>query len=90
MNERRHFTPEEIGRRGREIYERDIRREVEPEHRGKFIIIDIFTGEYEVGENDPEATSFMRKRNPEAVMYGTRVGAKAAYRTGSPRIIGKP
>lgn len=86
MNERRgnhRYTTEEIGRRGREIYERRIRGEVEPEHLGKFIVIDITTGEYEIGENGREASSRMRVRNPEAVMHGTRVGAGAAYRLGS-------
>lgn len=84
MNYRRehHYTTEEIGRRGREIYERRIRREVEPVHQGKFIIIDITTGEYVIGESGREASSRMRERNPEAIMHGTRVGASAAYRIG--------
>jgi hypothetical protein len=81
MNDRReeHYTTEEIGHRGREIYERHIRSKVEPLHWGKFII-DITTSEYEVGENGREASSRMRERNPQAVMHGTRVGAGAAYR----------
>lgn len=79
MNDRReqHYTTEEVGRRGREIYERHIRRKVEPVHWGKFIIIDITTGEYEVGENGREASSRMRERNSGAVMHGTRVGARS-------------
>ncbi len=77
-----HYTTQEIARRGREIYERRISREVEPVHRGKFIIIDINTGEYVIGESGREASSRMRERNPEAVMHGTRVGALAAYRIG--------
>ncbi len=84
MSDRREdykYTTEEIGRRGRDIYERRIRGEVESAHRGKFIVIDITTGDYEIGENGREASSRMRERSPEAVMHGTRAGA--AYRIGS-------
>lgn len=84
MKDRRehNYTAQEIGRRGREIYERRIRREVEPTYRGKFIIIDITTGEYVIGDSGREASSLMRERNPEAIMHGTRVGARTAYRLG--------
>ncbi len=92
MNERNehHYTTEEIGRRGREIYERSIRREVESRHRGKFIIIDITTGEYEIGESGREASDKMRERKPGAIMHGTRVGEKTAHRLGhsEPETIG--
>lgn len=78
--EDRRYTTEEAGERGREIYERRIRGEVEPEHSGKFIVIDIITGEYEIGETGREASGRIRSRNPAAVMHGTRVGVGTAYR----------
>ncbi len=84
MNERRghRYTIEEIGRRGREIYDRSIRHEVESRHRGKFIVIDITIGDYEIGESGREASDRMRERKPRAVMHGTRVGERTAYRLG--------
>ena len=43
------LTTEEIARRGEEIYERDLRANLETEeNRGKFLIIDIATGAYEI------------------------------------------
>ncbi len=42
---------------------------------------------YTMEEIGREASSRMRERNPEAAMYGTRVGARAAYRIGSPGSI---
>ena len=51
------LTAEEIARRGEEIYERDSRANLETEeNRGKFLIIDIATGAYEIDREDLAAT----------------------------------
>ena len=42
------YLPEEVESRGEKIYEQQIRHKVEPEDKGKFIVIDIETGEYEI------------------------------------------
>jgi hypothetical protein len=74
------YTTEEVARRGREIYEQKLRREVEPEHEGRFLIVDIERGDYEVGDDDLEATERLLARRPDGVLYGLRVGRNAAYR----------
>jgi hypothetical protein len=38
------YTTEEIARRGREVYEREVRCEVESEHRGRFLVLDVGSG----------------------------------------------
>jgi repressor of nif and glnA expression len=50
------LTKDEIARRGYEIYERDIRTEVERNHDGRFLVVDVSTGRYEI-TND-ELTAF--------------------------------
>ncbi len=77
------YTTEEVVQRGREIYERRIRRWVEPLHKGKFIVIDITTGDYEIAGDDLEASDRMVERNPDAILYGTRIRERAAYRIGA-------
>lgn len=77
------YTTEEVARRGREIYARDVRRQVELEHEGRFVVVDITTGDYEVADDDLEASDRMLERNPDAILYGTRVGERAAYRIGA-------
>jgi hypothetical protein len=42
------YRKEEFARRGDEIYERDLRPHVEAGNEGKFIVIDIETGGYEI------------------------------------------
>ena len=76
------LTKEEVVRRGREIYEREIRAKVEPEHNGEFLVVDVTTGSYEVSESDVAASDLALKKNPDAVLYLMRVGRPAAYRIG--------
>jgi hypothetical protein len=46
------FSPEEVARRGKELYAKIIRAQVETaENIGKIVSIDIETGEYAVGED---------------------------------------
>lgn len=76
-------TAQEIARRGREIYERYIRREVEHDHDGEFLVVDITTGDYAVGEDDDEVFDRVETRNPDGLFYLMRVGRKAAHRIGA-------
>lgn len=82
------FTKDEIARRGREIYERDIRAEVEREHDGEFLVVDVATGDYAVGEDDEEVFDRAEAKNPEGLFYLLRVGRSAAHRIGGSAVLG--
>lgn len=71
---------DEIVPRGRVIYERDIRPRLGPEHRDKFVVIDVATGDYEVDDDDGEAFGRAEERHPEAVFFVLRVGPEGAPR----------
>ena len=79
----RQYTPEEVAQRGEAIYEHQIRAHLEPEHTGKFVVIDVETGDYELDADDLVATKRALAKRPEAVLYGLRIGFPAAYRLGS-------
>ena len=68
----------EIARLGREIYERDIREQVEAAHHGEVVAIDVDTGTWAVGNNVIAATGRLQKKRPEAVnVLSERVGYPA-------------
>jgi len=67
-------TTEEVARRGREIYEREIQTKVGPEHTGRFLVVDVLTGDYEIADEDLEASERLLARNPDAMLYGQPVG----------------
>ena len=76
------YSREEVAERGEAIYNRDIRPEVESQHKGKFLVMDIETGDYEIDQDDLVATKRMMAKCPDAVLYGLRIGYPAAYRLG--------
>jgi hypothetical protein len=78
----RTYTTEETVRHGREIYEREIRTQVEASHDGEFVVVDVTTGAWEVDEDDVAASEQLLAKNPDAVLYFARVGRRAAYRLG--------
>ena len=45
------YSKEEFARRGQEIYNRDIRPQIEAGNKGKIVAIDIETGAYEMAED---------------------------------------
>jgi hypothetical protein len=76
------YTTDEVGRRGRELYEQQLRARVEPAHAGQFLVLDIQTGDYEIAGDDLTASDRLLARKPQAVLYGVRIGSPAAYRLG--------
>ncbi len=73
-------TPEELARLGSEVFERRVRPMLKPEDDGKFVAVEIQTGEYELDEDDYAAVSRLRVRIPGAETWLSRVGQPAAYR----------
>ena len=70
----------EIGRRGQALYDQTIRAQVEQENRGKFLILDVNTGDYEIDAEDLVASERLLARLPDAELFGVRIGHRAAYR----------
>lgn len=69
---------EEIARLGLEIYQRDIRGQVEDAHHGEIVAIDVDTGNWAIGDNVIAATGRLRRKHPKAVnILSERVGYPA-------------
>ncbi len=74
---------EEIARLGDEIYERDIRREVEDAHHGEIVSIDVDSGKWAIADELLEAAGRLRAQHPEAInVWSLLVGHRAVYRFG--------
>ena len=80
----------ETGRLGREIYKRDIRHRVEPDHIGKFVAIDVDSGCWALGDSVGKARDRLDVKCPEAVdVLLERIGYRAvgSIGGGAPRRI---
>lgn len=73
-------TPDEVGRLGEEILAREIYPTLEPADEGKFIALDVVSGDYELDEDDYAAVSRLRARRTSRGIWLGRVGEPAAYR----------
>jgi hypothetical protein len=79
------YDAQEVSRRGRELYERRIRAQVEPEHEGRFLVVDVESGKYALADDELEAFDRASAQTPEGVLYLIRVGQPAAHRIGAGR-----
>jgi hypothetical protein len=73
----------EIARRGQEYYDRHLRATLEPEHTGKFLVLDVETGDYEMDESEVVASERARAKHPHSLFYILRVGYRAAHCIGA-------
>ncbi len=76
------YSKEEFARRGDEIYDRDIRLRVEADNEGKFVVIDIETGDFEVDADELGASDRLLSRRPDAQVWMRRIGSRYTRRFG--------
>lgn len=76
------YSKEEFARRGEELYETTVRPRIEPGDSGKFVAIDIETGEFEVDVDELAASDRLLEKHPNAQIWLVRVGSRYVRRFG--------
>lgn len=76
------YTPQQASETAHAMYERDIRSKVETGNISKYIVINIENGEYEVGDSAMELSDRLHTRQPNAALFGMRIGYRAAATIG--------
>lgn len=67
---------EETTRLAKEMYERDIRRQVEDTHHGEIVSIDVESGNWAIGDSVIDATDRLRAQHPDANdVFSLRIGS---------------
>jgi hypothetical protein len=74
------YSKEEFARRGDEMYERSVRPYLQASDAGKFVVIDIETGAYEMDEDELAASDRLFMRIPDAQAWVVRVGSRYVRR----------
>ena len=77
------YSKEEFARRGDELYETQVRPQVEAGNYGKIVAIDIETGAFELADNLLAASKRLIARLPNAQTWFVRVGYPAVDRFGA-------
>jgi hypothetical protein len=73
---------EEFARRGDEIYERDIAPKLKAGDEGKYVVIDIESGDYEIDADEIAASDRLLARHPDAQVWLRQAGSRYARRFG--------
>ncbi len=74
---------EETARLGDEIYERDIRTQVEANHHGEYVAIDVSSGSWAIADDLLDAADRLRTECPDAIdVWLLRVGYRALHHFG--------
>ena len=76
------YAPGEIVARGKALYESQIRQQIEDGNTGKYLAINIETGEWELGTDHAETVLRAHDRFLTAGIYGMRIGYRAAEALG--------
>jgi len=73
----------ELARRGEEYYDRVLAGKLEPKHVGRFVAIEVESGDYALGDTQLEALDRAHAKHPDRVFYLMRVGYTAAAGIGA-------
>jgi hypothetical protein len=84
------YSSAEIAQRGQALYDHDIRDTLDAGARGKFLVLDIETGEYEIDSDERAALKRAQAKHPEGALYLLRIGHPTAYRLGRRAVVTSP
>lgn len=87
------FNTEDAPAIGRAIYQEKIRPQLGPEHKGKIVVIDVKSGDYEIADGPLrghlEAVQKLFERRPDAFTRDEWVDVPVTYRV-HPSVVTKP
>ena len=83
------YPPGTVTARGKAVYQK-LQSKIEPCHKGKFLVIDIKTEDYEIDDRSTVALNRLLTKRPDAVIYMVRIGHRAAHRLGFRNTSWKP
>ena len=81
---------EDVATVGRVIYRDKILPLMKAEDKGKVVVIDVNSGDYEIGLDDAAAMFRLLERHPDAFTWTERVGYAAVHRMGFSTHLPRP
>lgn len=76
-------TPDELAAEGKQLFERNVQPVLKAEDDGKFVAIDLDSGDFEVDADDYSAVTRLRSRRASGDFWLMRVGSPTTYRIGA-------
>lgn len=73
-------SPSKVTREGEKIYQEKLKSELEPELKGRFVVIEPESGDYFVAADPTQANKKARRKYPDKLFYLKKIGFEAAFR----------
>lgn len=77
------MTPSEVSAKGRRIYDERLRAVLEPSCVGRYVALDVDSGDYVVAEDAGRAAVELKARRRSATIFAIRIGYPSTYRVGA-------
>jgi len=71
-----------FAQRGETIYQANVHPSLNPDDEGKFVAIDIVSGDFEIHANELIASDLLAARHGDAQIWLRRIGRAYAHRFG--------
>jgi hypothetical protein len=84
------YSKEEHARRGNEMYEQQVRPQVEAGNHGRIVAIDVDTGAFELDKDPLVACERLLARLPDAQIWCVRIGHSGVHRFGRIEAVEAP
>ena len=73
----------ELATRAHAVYDTELRQKVEPREHGRYLALEVETGDYEIADRFRDANKKLRERHPLPTLFFTfRIGYPAAIKFG--------
>lgn len=76
------LTPEEVAKKGEEIYNSKLKPILEPVQNGKFVAIDTDSSDYFLGDTILQALENAQQKYPNKIFHTVRVGFQGVFKMG--------
>lgn len=81
----------EFSTRAHAIYDAELRHKLEPYEHGRYLALEVETGDYEIADRFRDANAQLRERHPlPAMFYTFRIGYPAALKMVGARYRSRP
>jgi hypothetical protein len=75
-------TPDEVAKKGEEIYNSKLKAILEPTQNGRFVAIDVETADYFLGDTILQALEEAQKKYPTKLFHTIKVGFQGVFKMG--------
>ncbi|MDD2785570.1 MAG: hypothetical protein PHS79_01600 [Patescibacteria group bacterium] len=82
------LTPEQIASKGEKIYQEKLRAILEPKENGRFVMIEVLSGEYFLGDSILDALKKARVKYPDSIFHTIKVGYEGVFKMGYVKSFG--